>query len=125
MSEEDIWRFDNFSVVQRRDIVEKGRRIIAPARKLWDEAQDARVAEAFDFSFEKRGETSVFEGPSLIVAGRQDSISGYLDAIDLLAQFPRASLAVLDAAGHGLAFERPQLFNALVWDWLERLNGIY
>jgi len=125
LSEEDIWRFENFSVVQRRDIVEMGRRVIAPARKLWDEAQDARVVEAFDFSFDKRGETSVFEGPSLIVAGRQDSISGYLDAIDLLVQFPRASLAVLDTAGHGLAFERPHLFNSLVWDWLERLKGSY
>jgi len=63
----------------------------------------------------------VFEGPSLIVAGRQDSTTGYLDAIDLLPQFPRATIAVLDSAGHGLAWERPELFDALLRDWLVRL----
>ena len=64
----------------------------------------------------------VFDGPSLIVAGRQDSMSGYLDAVDLLPQFTRATLAVLDSAGHGLAWERPDLFNALFQDWLARLS---
>jgi len=59
------------------------------------------VFEAFDFSFRENEEASVFEKPSLIVAGLQDSISGYLDAIDLLHRFPRASLSVLDTAGPG------------------------
>lgn len=119
--EDEICAFENLSVIQRRDIVEKRRRIIAPAKQLFDEAQDARVFEAFDFSFRAEEEASVFEGPSLIVAGRQDSMSGYLDAIDLLHRFPHASLAVLDAAGHGLAWERPDLFHALMQDWLERM----
>ena len=118
---DEIWAHQNMSVVQRRDIVEKRRRIIAPARKRFDAAQDARVMEAFEFSFSEQEETSVFEGPSLIVAGRQDSISGYLDAVDLMHRFPRATLAVLDTAGHALAWERPEVFHALIRDWLERL----
>lgn len=121
LSEDELWGFDNMSVIQRRDIVETKRRVIAPARKLFDEAQDARVFAAFDFSFREQQEASIFDGPSLIVAGRQDSVSGYLDAMDLMPRFPRASLAVLDAAGHALAFERPEIFRSLVLDWLERL----
>lgn len=124
LAEEEIWAHQNMSVVQRRDIVEKRRSIIAPARKRFDAAQDARVMEAFDFSFSEQEEKSVFEGPSLIVAGRQDSISGYLDAVDMMHRFPRATLAVLDTAGHALAWERPEAFRALVRDWLERLGPV-
>ena len=122
LAPEDIWRFENFMVVQRRDILEKARRTVGPARALWDEAQEKRVMAAFDFSFHQRGEAIVFDGPSLIVAGRQDSLSGYRDAMDLSEQFPRATLSVLDAAGHGLAFERPALLQALMRDWLARLG---
>ena len=121
LSDDEIWAFENMSVVQRRDIVEKRRRVVAPAKLLFDQAQDTRVFDAFDFSFHASEEVSVFDGPSLIVAGRQDSISGYLDAIDLLPRFPRATLAVLDSAGHGLPLERSDLFKSLLRDWLERL----
>ena len=77
--------------------------------------------QAFDFSFHLHDEAPAFDGPSLIVAGRQDSMSGYRDSLDLIDQFPRATLSVLDTAGHGLAFERPALLQALLRDWLERL----
>jgi pimeloyl-ACP methyl ester carboxylesterase len=119
---DEIWRFDNFMVVQNREVLEKSRRSKMPALELWDAEQEARVSQAFYFAHDVRGETSVFDGPSLIVAGRQDSMSGYLEAIDLLPQFPRASLAILDSAGHGLAWERPELFDALLRDWLARLS---
>ncbi|MGB5556861.1 MAG: alpha/beta hydrolase [Paracoccaceae bacterium] len=121
LPEDEIWAFDNFSVVQRRDIVEKRRNILKPAMQLHDQAQEARVKEAFEFSFADKEEKTTFGKPSLIVAGRQDAMSGYFDSIDLLHRFPRATLAVLDAAGHGLTFERPDVFTALVRDWLQRL----
>ena len=125
LAEGELARFDGFMVVQSRDIVEKTRRCKLPAIELFDFAQAKRVNQAFDFSFDVRGEKLVFEGPSLIVAGRQDRMSGFLDAIDLVPQFPRATLAILDCAGHGLAWERPQLFNALLRDWLMRLRAIF
>lgn len=82
------------------------------------------MSRAFDVSFDRRGEMSVFEGPGLIVAGRQDSMSGYLGAIDLLPGLPRATLAVLESAGPWLAWwERPEVFGALLRDRLERLTS--
>lgn len=105
MSEDEANNFDNFYVVQSRDILEKARRSKYPAKALWNADQASRINNAFDFSFHVAGETTVFDGPSLILAGRQDSMSGYLDAVELLPQFPRATLAVLDTAGHGLAWE--------------------
>lgn len=121
LPEDEIWAFDNFLDVQRRDIVEKRRNILKPAMKLHDPTQEARVKKAFEFSFSECEARMVFNGPSLIVAGRQDSMSGYLDSIDLAHRFSRATLAILDAAGHGLTFERSDLFTALVTDWLMRL----
>lgn len=121
MPDDEIWAFDNFSVVQSRDIVERRRTILKPAMQRHDQAQEARVKQAFEFSFADSEQEAIFEGPSLIVAGRQDFMSGYLDSIDLMHRFPRATLAVLDAAGHGLGFERPGVFTALVRDWLLRL----
>ncbi|MEP1209866.1 MAG: alpha/beta hydrolase [Rhizobiaceae bacterium] len=125
LTEEERGVFDNMMVVQRRDIVEKWRRSKGPAKKLWSAEQEARVDAQFDFTFHERGEKVVFDGPSLIIAGRQDSMSGHLDSIDLLDEYPRASLAVLDAAGHGLAWERPELVTALVRDWLARIESRY
>jgi pimeloyl-ACP methyl ester carboxylesterase len=63
-----------------------------------------------------------FPRPSLIVTGRQDSAVGYEAAWALRDEFPRATLATLDLAGHWLGrVERPDAFRALVGDWLERI----
>ena len=122
LAEGDVGYFENIMVVQRRDILDKWRRSAAPARQLWSADQESRVGAAFDFSFHTKGETCQFDGPSLIIAGRQDRMSGHLDSVDLLPEFTRASLAVLDASGHGLAWERPELVSSLVADWLKRLR---
>ncbi|MEM7214751.1 MAG: alpha/beta hydrolase [Pseudomonadota bacterium] len=121
LSEAEVWAHENISVVQSWDIVEKRRQIIAPARAMFNADQDARVMNAFDFSFAKEEEMTNVTVPSLIVVGRQDSVSGYLDGIELLHRYPRATLAVLDTAGHALAWERPEVFHSLLRDWLDRL----
>jgi pimeloyl-ACP methyl ester carboxylesterase len=60
--------------------------------------------------------------PSLILTGRQDATVGCRAAWALLDEFPRATYAVLDMAGHQLGrIERPGPFRALVGDWLERM----
>ena len=62
--------------------------------------------------------------PSLILAGRQDSTVGYRGAWSLIEEFPRATYAVIDMAGHHLGrIERPAVFQALVGDWLERMQA--
>jgi len=120
--EDEMWSFKNFWVLQRRDVLAKWRKILKPAMQIHDQAQEARVKQAFDFSFARDEEKTTFEKPALIVAGRQDFGSGYLDAMDLMHRFPRATLAVLDSAGHVLDLERPNVFTALVRDWLQRLE---
>lgn len=114
-------KFD-WLVVQTPDIVEETRRTKWAATPLHDAAMAARVMERFDFEFDLNDQDVVFDRPCLIVSGRQDGVSGYLDAFDSLPKYPRASLAVLDTAGHAVVWERPGVFMALARDWLERVE---
>jgi pimeloyl-ACP methyl ester carboxylesterase len=67
---------------------------------------------------------AAFTRPSLVLAARQDATVGYRPAAALALgeEFPRATFATLDLAGHWLGrVERPDVFGALVVDWLDRL----
>jgi pimeloyl-ACP methyl ester carboxylesterase len=64
-----------------------------------------------------------FERPTLILTGRQDDAVGYLDQWRLLPHYPRATFAVLDVAGHNLQIEQPELFTALMLEWLDRVGA--
>lgn len=69
----------------------------------------------FDISFK-------LEHPTLIITGRQDNVVGYQDAWQLIEDYPRATFAVLDMAGHNLQIEQTDVFNVLVHNWLNRLE---
>ena len=60
--------------------------------------------------------------PTLIITGRQDNVVGYQDVWRLMEDYPRATFAVLDMAGHNLQIEQTEVFNTLVHNWLNRLE---
>lgn len=62
-----------------------------------------------------------YPGPTLIVTGRQDGVVGYADQFSALSNYPHASFAVLDGAGHYLPFERPEALRKMTLDWLDRI----
>lgn len=72
------------------------------------------------FSYQAR--QIIFYKPTLILTGRQDRAVGYLDAWDLMENFPRATFAVLDRAGHFLSIEQRDLMQALINEWLNRIE---
>jgi pimeloyl-ACP methyl ester carboxylesterase len=114
--------FTDVAVVESADALERFRAEVAPGLASGDADAVARIRS--DYGLDEpieRGEP--FTAPTLIVAGRQDWIVGYLDQWELVEHYPTASFAVLDVAGHNLQFERPALFGALVRDWLDRVAG--
>jgi pimeloyl-ACP methyl ester carboxylesterase len=121
LTDDELARFDRL-VVQNRSIIEKIRRTKIPAIPLHDREMEERIGNYFEFSFDLGGPDAVFDRPSLIISGRQDAIAGYADAIESLPTYPRATYALMDTAGHSLAWERPDLFKALARDWLQRLS---
>ena len=114
--------------------------LVAHEQRMLDEirAHDMPAYRAADYAFLERLEASYvltgnagrpgtpFEEPSLILAGRQDSTVGYRGAWNLIDEFPRATSAVLDMAGHHLGrIERPAVFGVLVVDWLDRMQATW
>jgi pimeloyl-ACP methyl ester carboxylesterase len=90
-------------------------------------ASDADLLERLNKNYvlpvEVRHTGAPFSQPSLIALGHQDATVGYERQLQLLPEFPRATLAVVDMAGHYLGrIERPKVFNSLVHDWIQRVE---
>ncbi len=62
-----------------------------------------------------------YDRPVLLLAGRQDHLTGYRDLWRIIENYSRGTFAVLDRAGHNLQIEQPSLFEALAGEWLDRV----
>ncbi|MBN2303445.1 MAG: alpha/beta hydrolase, partial [Anaerolineae bacterium] len=78
--------------------------------------------ENYGYTFSVNPLPVPFNKPTLMLLGRQDHMVGYQNTWAILENYPRASLAVLDRAGHNLQIEQSALFNALVHEWLDRIE---
>ncbi len=111
--------FRSYFVVQTPLMLERYERFVAPAVPLADRVAMERIGERWELTLP---EGPGYQGPTLVVAGRQDSTVGYAAAADLLGHYPRATLAVLDGAGHALPHEQPELLAGLLREWLARAD---
>jgi pimeloyl-ACP methyl ester carboxylesterase len=110
-------------VVHERRMLEEIRRHDMPAYRVADRSFLERLEAGYVLQGATGRPGRPFRRPSLIVAGRQDATVGYRAAWRVTEEFPRATFAVLDLGGHHVGrIERPELFAALVGDWLERME---
>ncbi len=109
--------FRDYFVIQTPQMWERYQRHVAPAADLVDEAAMERIGENWGLSLA----STPYAGPTLVVAGRLDSTVGYTGAAALLDVHPRATVAVIDDAGHALPHEQPELLGALMAHWLTRV----
>ncbi len=70
------------------------------------------------FSFDVDMLAEPYTGPCLIIAGKQDTEVGYRDQFDLMQIYANATYIALNRAGHNLQIEQPQLFTAIISNWL-------
>ncbi len=108
-------QFRSYFVVQTPSMLVRYQRLVAPAIPLVDTPAMERIGERWELSLPNG---PAYAGPTLVVAGRQDSAVGYAAALDLFDHHPRATLAILDGAGHALPHEQPQILAALLDQWL-------
>jgi pimeloyl-ACP methyl ester carboxylesterase len=114
-------RYIDLPVVQDRKAIEWAKARM-PVVQMADHAFLERLEQAKDFSFDVDQLAAPFTGPALILTGRQDHACGYRDAWDLLENYPRATFAVLDRAGHLIGLEQGELVAALAREWLDRVE---
>lgn len=103
----------------------KNAEAVAPAKAAADQAFLAAIRldpARYRFSFDVDAAIGRFDLPSLIIAGRQDESVGYRDAWKLAQAFTRSTFAVLDRGEHGLPIDQQPLVEALVADWLARVE---
>jgi pimeloyl-ACP methyl ester carboxylesterase len=111
--------FDEYFVVRTPATARRYRDHVVPGTALVDEAALGRIFSVWRVDVG----SETFTSPSLIVAGRRDSVAGVTDASDLLERYPHATLAVIEDAGHALMHERPELLAVLLADWLDRARS--
>jgi pimeloyl-ACP methyl ester carboxylesterase len=114
-------QFMEVPVIMSKEVLSRYAVDIVPATRIADDDFLKRLDNTVDaFSFDVDTLPNKFTRPSLFIVGRQDHIVGYRDAWKIIEDYPRATFAVLDRAGHGLQMEQVFLFNSLVGDWLAR-----
>ncbi|MFG2099633.1 alpha/beta fold hydrolase [Micromonospora echinaurantiaca] len=112
--------FADISVVQTPETLRRFREEVMAGLDAADAVAMARIRQRWTLTEDPEG-GAPFTRPTLVLTGRQDHVTGYLDQFALLPHYPRATFAVLDVAGHNLQIEQPGLFDALVGEWLDRV----
>lgn len=112
--------FDDYFVVRTPATARRYRDHVVPGTTAVDQEAVGRLFEDWAIDL---GDGD-FARPTLLVAGRQDSSVGFADTAALLDRYPRATLAVVDGAGHALAHEKPDLLGSLLSDWLDRATPV-
>ncbi len=124
LSSEDAAEFESVAVLQGQQEWERFREeILIPSRNANHEFLDRVRQNGYGFTFDIDANSPPFEHPTLIITGRQDHVVGFQDAWRLIENYPRGTFAVLDMAGHNLQIEQPDVFRALVDNWLDRLES--
>ncbi|MFD1019568.1 alpha/beta fold hydrolase [Thalassobacillus hwangdonensis] len=121
LSNEEAEDFSNHQVVLDEYNWSRYKDEVLSGCMVVDEKVLLKVKERYAFSFDVDQED--FLKPSLFLMGRQDSIVGYKDALDVMEKYPRGTFATLDVAGHNLQIEQSDLFSHLVHEWLDRVEG--
>ncbi|ADB32698.1 alpha/beta hydrolase fold protein [Kribbella flavida DSM 17836] len=113
--------FTEITVVQTAETLRAFLDDVLPGLELADTEAMGRIRQNWTLTTPPESGPA-YERPTLILCGRQDSSTGYEDQWPLLPHYPRATYAVLDAAGHNLQIEQPELFAVLLRDWLRRVS---
>jgi len=120
LDQTDAEEFAARAVVQSQETWERFRDEMLSGARLTDQAFRARLQHSC--SFDVAALPQPFPRPVLLLTGRQDHIAGYRNQWSLLENYPRGTFALLDRAGHLLPIEQPQLLNALIGEWLDRVR---
>ena len=119
----ELDRYRDGAVVESTDDARAFLRYELPGLEGADQGALDRISQRYPLDREPEDAyPEPFLQPTLHLTGRQDHVVGYSDAWSRVDHYPRASFAVLDAAGHNILFEQRDLCSALVADWLERIR---
>lgn len=115
-----IFEREGINVLQNERVWNRFREEVLPGLKLID---NSFFKDFKKFSFNVDALEKPYMKPTLILAGRQDSIVGYRGLWQIIEMYSRASFILLDRAGHALQIEQDNLFSETVKEWLSRVTA--
>jgi pimeloyl-ACP methyl ester carboxylesterase len=115
--------FEELAVVVTAEIVRRVAAEIEVGLAAADPLAIAAIEAHYEGSFPLLPPSGRYEGPALVLTGRQDSVTGFEDPWRQAGRWPRATFVILDRAGHNLSLEQVPLFDALVGEWLDRVES--
>ena len=119
----DSQEFASVAVIQSRENWERFRNEVLAGLRIADITYLERLGKnGYGLSFDPDSRTEPYDKPVLMLVGRQDTSVGYEDAWNIIENYPRATFAALDSAGHNLQIEQSQIFNLLISEWLDRVE---
>lgn len=122
LTDEDRDLFTEMTARQTRESWDLFARAVLPGIRAADQAAMDRLGRRYALEREPEAEGWQFDGPCLMVAGREDHVVGWEDQTALVRDhYPAASVAVLAGAGHNVHIDRPGPVAALVRAWAEDL----
>ena len=122
LSKKDHSEFEYLSVVQNKKMWKDYKRDIRLERLKENEGfLEGQLDGAFSVD---PNQTEVkYEKPVLLLLGRQDSEVGFEQQYDLYKAYSRATIMILDKAGHNLQIENRELFSQSFLDFLGRIES--
>lgn len=66
--------------------------------------------------------TSRLGGINVVITGKQDSVVGWRDQLELLDYYDRQTYVAVDGAGHNVHLDQPVLVGGLIENWLSELS---
>jgi len=117
LTPQQVEDFTGIAVLQTADTLRQYQRDIEPGLNAADLDAMDRIRKNWALTIAPES-GPIYTRPSLILCGRQDSVTGFADQYPLLPHYPRASYV---GAGHNLQIEQPALLAVLVNDWLSRI----
>lgn len=123
LTSEEAEELNSSMVVQSEKIYERYQNEIMSGVNIANgEFLQSLMKNGYGFSFNVDKIDKKFDKPSLMLLGKQDNCVGYKDTWKVLDNYPRATFAILDKAGHNLQIEQEELFNSLINEWLGRVK---
>jgi pimeloyl-ACP methyl ester carboxylesterase len=115
--------FFNMAVFSNMDILKEYKENIYGGIKSADE-EYLKIYQKHGYAYLENVDEikESFNKPVLFVMGKQDHVAGYADAYKIIGNYPRASICILDEAGHNLQIEKIKILKVLTEDLLDRIK---
>lgn len=123
LDSEDGADYEAVAVVQSPENWARFRESVLPGLRAFDQTAVERITSSYSLGIEPEHRSPKFQGPTVIITGRQDHVVGFHDQIALSDHYLRSTIAVLDRAGHNAHLDQPGLTGVLLDEWLVRMGN--